>query len=142
MGIWSAGSPCSSVQLQSTVFCFLFACWFFPLDFALGSVISRRKQKTEYNSNRLRVGLKHEGQKYPLLTVIQGDVNFCLNFLSLLSDRDKASKDIFIQGMIAVLQRRAICVTSLSSCHFPFVSAWHKLTESLKPSNTNIHTLN
>ena len=56
---------CSSVQLQLQFFVFGLLVGFFPPDFALGSVISRRKQKTEYNSNRLRVGLKHEGTKVP-----------------------------------------------------------------------------
>lgn len=61
----------------------------FSSAFALGSVISKRQKKTRYNTNKLQIGLKYQRTSF-ILTVIRGDVKFCLNFLSLLSDEDKA----------------------------------------------------
>ena len=52
--------------------------------------MSKGRKTTMYSVSNLQVGLKNQGTKSILLTVIKGDVNFCLHFFSLLLDRDKA----------------------------------------------------
>ena len=66
-------------------------------------------------------------------------MNFCLNFLSLLSDRDKTSKDIFHPGHESCSPKMSYLCDISFQLSLSFVSAWHKLTESLTPANTNSH---